>query len=66
VAHLFQPLRTTRASQGGTGLGLSSVKALAEQDGAVVAVHSAPGKGTTVTVVYPAAVAIPRTKASQA
>lgn len=56
VAHLFEPLRTTRARQGGTGLGLTSVKALAQQDDAVVAVRSAPGRGTTVTVIYPAAV----------
>lgn len=54
VAHLFEPLRTTRAEAGGLGLGLASVKALAAQDGATVAVRTAPETGTAVTVVYPA------------
>jgi len=55
LEHLFEPFRTTRGGRGGTGLGLVSVRALAELDGGTVVVHSIPGRGTTVTVEYPGA-----------
>jgi len=38
----------------GTGLGLALVRALAERHGGAVTIDSAPGQGTTVTVVFPA------------
>lgn len=42
-----------RASERGTGLGLSLVRALAELHGGIMSVQSAPGEGTTVTVRLP-------------
>ena len=51
--HLFEPFFTTKGE--GTGLGLVSVKALAEQDGAAVTVESQPGRGTAFHVTWPSA-----------
>lgn len=42
-------------SQGGSGLGLAIVKALMERYGGDIAIESAPGAGTTVTLTFPAA-----------
>jgi PAS domain S-box-containing protein len=39
---------------GGTGLGLTSVKSLVEEQGGIVHLHSVVGRGTTVTVDLPA------------
>ena len=46
------PFFTTREE--GTGLGLPLVRRIAEQHGGSVAIASAPGEGTTVTLVFPA------------
>jgi PAS domain S-box-containing protein len=42
-----------KLAKGGTGLGLSLVRALAEKHGGAFAVESTPGEGTTVTVEFP-------------
>lgn len=47
----FTPFFTTREE--GTGLGLPLVRRIAEQHGGSVEVFSTPGKGTTVTMVFP-------------
>jgi signal transduction histidine kinase len=39
----------------GTGLGLSLVKSLTEQQGGKLAIQSAPGAGTTVRLGFPSA-----------
>jgi PAS domain S-box-containing protein len=44
-----------KLAKGGTGLGLSLVRALAEKHGGTLAIASAAGEGTTVTVEFPCA-----------
>ena len=53
--HLFEPFFTTKEEGKGTGLGLVSVKALAEQDGGSVSVESRVGNGTAFHVIWPSA-----------
>jgi signal transduction histidine kinase len=53
--HLFEPFFTTKTDGKGTGLGLVSVKAMAEQDGGSVTVDSRPGAGTAFHVTWPSA-----------
>jgi signal transduction histidine kinase len=48
----FTPFFTTRPE--GTGLGLPLVRRIVEQHGGSVAIASAPGRGTTVTLAFPA------------
>jgi PAS domain S-box-containing protein len=48
-----EPFFTTKDIGNGTGLGLSMVKGFAEQLGGALAIDSAPGAGTTVTVWLP-------------
>lgn len=61
LPHLFDRFYQSRHSvapatgQGGRGLGLAIVKRIAELHGGSVAVHSAVGQGTTVTLSLPAA-----------
>ena len=45
-------------NDGGTGIGLTSVRALVEQQGGQVRLESEEGEGTTVTVVLPLAEAV--------
>jgi signal transduction histidine kinase len=51
MAHLFQPLFTTKAR--GAGLGLIVSKKLVEANGGRIDVESHVGKGTTFTVILP-------------
>ena len=48
---LFEPFFTTRSE--GTGLGLATCRTIVEQAGGQIAVESAPGRGTSVTVRLP-------------
>ncbi|HEX5279677.1 MAG TPA: CHASE3 domain-containing protein [Micropepsaceae bacterium] len=54
VLRAFEPFFTTKGEKG-TGLGLAQVQSLARQAGGYVAIDSAPGEGTTVTLHLPAA-----------
>jgi signal transduction histidine kinase len=47
----FTPFFTTRVE--GTGLGLPLVRRIAEEHGGSVDISSAPGQGTTVSLVFP-------------
>jgi signal transduction histidine kinase/CheY-like chemotaxis protein len=57
---VFEPFFTTKAVGRGTGLGLSQLFALVDQLGGHVALDTAPGAGTTVTLHLPRAAAEPR------
>jgi signal transduction histidine kinase len=49
----FEPFFTTKPTGKGTGLGLSQVYGFASQSGGEVRIDSAPGAGTTVTLLLP-------------
>jgi signal transduction histidine kinase len=57
----LEPFFTTKARTEGTGLGLSMVKAFADQSGGCLALSSHPGRGTTATIWLPVAIAAPPT-----
>jgi CheY-like chemotaxis protein len=49
----FDPFYTTKALGKGTGLGLATVHAIAEQNGGHASIESAPASGTTIQVLLP-------------
>jgi CheY-like chemotaxis protein len=53
VAKVFEPFFTTKAAEKGTGLGLSQVYGFARRSGGTVAIASAVGRGTTVSLYLP-------------
>ena len=55
VFHVFEHCPAPEGDPGGAGLGLSLVRRFVELHGGRVDLRSAPGKGTTVTCVLPAA-----------
>ena len=58
IPHLFEPFRQAHAGisrqLGGTGLGLSICRNLVDLHGGKIVIDSTPGRGTTVTVSFPA------------
>lgn len=52
-SRLFDPFFTTRASEGGTGLGLAVVRAIVDEHRAKVDVYSEPGSGAEFVVSFP-------------
>ncbi|MFC0676678.1 MASE1 domain-containing protein [Lysobacter korlensis] len=53
LARAFEPFFTTKKVGSGTGLGLSMVYGLAKKSGGKAVVESAPGQGTTVSIILP-------------
>lgn len=51
---LFEPFFTTKLPAQGSGLGLAAVHGMVHQRGGQVVVESAPGRGTTVSLCFPA------------
>ncbi|MGH7056572.1 MAG: ATP-binding protein, partial [Acetobacteraceae bacterium] len=65
LARASEPFFTTKPEGQGTGLGLAGARGFAEQSGGGLAIESASGRGTTVTLWFPAASDVPAAAAAE-
>lgn len=55
LASVFDPFFTTKRDRGGSGLGMAVASGIVRDIGGTIELVSAPGNGTTVTILIPAA-----------
>ena len=63
LSKVLEPFFTTKGSNG-TGMGLSMAYGFAKQSGGTLRITSEPGKGTSVELFLPLAIARPVTQAA--
>ena len=56
---VFEPFFTTRAAEGGSGLGLALAQEIVQRYGGTISLQSVEGVGTTFTLAFPALTAEP-------
>lgn len=64
-ARIFEPLFSTKAAQGGTGLGLSVVHRIVQNHNGLITVESSPGQGTRFSIYLPVAASRDRVLSKQ-